>query len=267
MESNFLIGGKLGDFLHALYVVKNISFKNDTQAHIHMVDIGWERGIHATFNEIKSIVLQQDYVNKFSILENYEMDPEQTPEKNSPVRVFDKQILSEGYVDMGDYLRSPWLYNACWSEIFSRTFDFTIPRNNQWMTYDTFLPEFAGKVIIHRRYNPIRLNHEFPYERILERCGERAIFVSTTETDYINFPFRDRLPFVQLDTLSDLFAAVNTCELVVSNLTGITVIAHALNKLRIVELPNTADAIHCIGEEKYSNKIFWYLNNHTHNLL
>lgn len=267
MANNFLIGGKLGDFLHALYVVKHLSLKNETKAKIHMVDIGWERGIKNTFEELKSIILQQDYVEAFSILENYEMDPEQTPQKNSPIKVFDPQILAEGHVDMGDYLRSPWLYKSCWSEIFSRTFGFEIPDSNQWMTYNKTDDRFKGKVVIHRRYNPIRLNNQFPYEQILEQYNNQIVFVSTSEQDYEEFPFKDRLPFIQTNTLDELFSIVNSCDMVVSNLTGITVIAHALNKLRIIELPNTADAIHCIGEEKYSDKVFWYFNENLHNLL
>lgn len=266
MVSNFLVGGKLGDFLHAMYVVKHVSSKNNTKAHVHMVDIGWERGIQTTFNELTPILLQQDYIQSFSILENYEMDPIQTPQQNSPIRVFDQQILNEGHVDMGDYLRSPWLYKACWSEIFSRTFNFDIPQQNQWMTYNKIDDSFKNKIVIHRRYNPIRLNHKFPYEQILNQYADNVIFVSTTETDYEQFPFKHKLPFVQVETLDELFTVVNSCEMIVSNLTGITVIAHALNKLRVIELPDTSDAIHCMGEEKYSDKIFWYLNEHFHNL-
>ena len=42
--------------------------------------------------------------------------------------------------------------------------------------------------------------------------------------------------------------------------------AHAIDKLRIIELPNLIDSAHCIGEERYSKNIHWYLNNNHHNL-
>jgi len=41
---------------------------------------------------------------------------------------------------------------------------------------------------------------------------------------------------------------------------------YSMDKLRIIELPNTSDRIHCIGEEKYSKNISWYLNSEKNNL-
>jgi hypothetical protein len=34
MYSNFLMGGKLGDFLHAMFAVKHLCLKNNTKANV-----------------------------------------------------------------------------------------------------------------------------------------------------------------------------------------------------------------------------------------
>lgn len=266
MGNNILLGGKLGDFLHGLFVAKSFSLKHNVKMNIHMVDIGWEHGINSTFNELTPILQEQDYINSFSILTDYELDPVQTPQINSPIKIFNEQLVKDGYIEFGKYLNSPLLYTTCWTEILSHTFNVPTLKDYYWIKWNHVDPRFVGKVIIHRRYNPIRQNPQFPYEQIMEQYDGQLVFVSTAENDYDQFPYKDRMEFVKLDTLTELFTVVNSCELIVSNLTGITTIAHALDKLRIIELPHTLDAQHCIGEEKYTSNVFWYLNEWTHNL-
>lgn len=200
------------------------------------------------------------------MLTNYELDPVQTPVQNSPIVVHGEKLLNEGFINLGEYIRSPLLYRACWSEIYSNAYGFDIGSPHQWMTYNKIDPALEDKVIIHRRYNPVRLNQRFPYKKIIADYQDQLIFASPSETDYEKFPYRSFMPFLKLNTLEDMFTVVNSCRMIVSNLTGITTIAHALDKLRIIELPDTPDAIHCIGEENYSRNLFWYLTDEVNNL-
>lgn len=266
MVSNFIMGGKLGDFLHAMFAVKQICLDKKIKANIYMYDIGWEFGIKNTHSELLPIMLEQDYVNSFSILESYEIDSIQTPENNTPIRVLDKKLISEGYIDLGGYIRSPWLYKTCWSELYSKTFNFPISKNYSWISYQKINKELEDKVLIHRRNNPVRLNHDFPYDQILDQYKDRLIFVSGNQSDYEAFQYKDRIPFLKIVTLEDWFTSINSCSLIVSNLSSPAVMAHAIDKLRIIELPNIIDSVHCIGEEKYSNNVHWYINNQHNNL-
>lgn len=264
MENNFLMGGKLGDFLHSMYAVKQLS--KDVLANVYMYDIGWEHGIHNTLSELKPILETQSYVNRLSILKNYDLHPVQTAQQSKPILVYDLELSMNGFTDLGAYIRSPLLYKACWTEIYSKTFNFDISDEYAWISYPKINPELVGKIIVHRRYNPARLNAAFPYEELIESYEDRMIFVGSSESDYNNFPHKGKMPFYKVTTLDDWFSAVNSCETMISNLTAPTVIAHAMDKKRIIELPNSADAVHCIGEEKYSNNIFWYLNNNTNHM-
>lgn len=261
------MGGKLGDFLHSLYAVKEISKLSGSTANVYMYDIGWEFGIHNSYTELKPILEMQSYINKLSILENYELNPIQTSAQNTPIKVYDIKLCINGYIDLGSYIRSEWLYKVCWSELYSKTFGFNIDKEDMsWISYPKIDKNLIGKVLIHRRHNSARLNTSFPYHSLLERYGNRAVFVGSSNDDYIQFPYKDLVEFYKISTLDEWFTAINTCDLMISNLTGPAVIAHSMNKQRIIELPNTADAIHCIGEEKYSSNIQWYLSENLHTL-
>lgn len=265
MANNFIMAGKLGDFLHSMFAVKKLSEQRGEKATVYMCDFGWEFGVDTTHAELKPIMIEQDYIEAFEILRECEIDPIQKPEKNTPIRVKNEKIISEGYTDLGNYIRSPWLYKTCWSELYSKTFGFEIGEEYSWIKCNKKNPELANKVLIHRRYNPVRMNPIFPYDQIIDQYGDSALFVSSSEKDYEQFPYK-QVPFLKVNTLDDWFTSINSCDMIISNLSGPAVMAHALDKLRIIELPNIIDAIHCIGEEKYSKNVFWFIDEKHNNL-
>jgi ADP-heptose:LPS heptosyltransferase len=114
------------------------------------------------------------------------------------------------------------------------------------MTNNKIDERFIDKVVIHRRNTPARLNNNFPFDQIIEQYGDDIIFVSSNEDDYRAFPYQ-HIPFVKISTLDEWFTTINSCGLMISNLTSPAVIAHALDIPRIIEIPNTPDAIHCMG--------------------
>ncbi len=260
---NFITGGKLGDFLHSLYAVKNLCKKYHCTANIYMVDIGWDFGIENTHRELRPILKQQDYIDDVFILTDYYLDPIQTPFQNSPIQIFNKKLIDEGYV-VNDYLNSKLLYKECWSNIYQDLFDFTATESH-WLTYNQIDNKIAGRILVHRKNNDMK-NQSFPYDQICNEYRNNLLFVSSVESDYDAFPWKSKMPFKKITTLKDWFAAINSCSMIISNLTGPTVIAHALDKRRIIELPDRIDSVHCIGEEQYSDNIYWYLNEIHHNL-
>jgi hypothetical protein len=267
MANNFLMGGKLGDFLHAMYAVKQLSEVRAEPANVYMYDIGWEYGIQNTHAELQPILEQQSYINSLAILRNYELDPIQTPSQSTPIRVYDIELCMNGFIDLGGYIRSPFLYKNCWSEIYSKTFNFEISKDAAWISYPHIDENLQGKVLIHRRYNPIRLNKSFPYAELIEKYKDNIVFIGSSDQDYFNFPYKNDVEFYKISTLHQWFSAINTCEMIVSNLTAASVIAHSMDKKRIIELPTTPDATHCMGEEAYSKNIQWYLNKELNTVL
>ena len=258
--------GKLGDFLHAMFAVKHICYNNNIKANVYIYDIGWEFGINNTYNELLPIMLKQNYINSFNILESYEVEPIQTQDYNSPIRVHDDKLISEGYIDLSGYIRSPLLYSACWSDLYSNTFNFKINPEYKWIDYDKINPDLYGKILIQRKANVMR-NALFPYNDIINHYGkENIIFISSTEQDYNEFLYKDGIEFYKVTSLDEWFTAINSAALVIANLSAPAVMAHAMDKHRIIELPYTLDAVHCVGEEQYSKNIYWYLTETQNNL-
>ena len=155
------------------------------------------------------------------------------------------------------------MYRACWSELYADTFDFPLPEkdNYKWISYNKINTSLQDKILVHRRNNPVRINNQFPYAEMLTLYKDNMIFVSTTEEDYENFEYKDQIPFLKINSLEEWFIAINSCAVMVSNLSAPAALAHAMDKVRIIELPYTADTYHCIGEEKYSSKVLWYYHD------
>ena len=264
-STNFVVGGKLGDFVQSLYAVKNLCNHNNTKADIFLYDIGWEFGIENTYAELYPIIMQQDYVNSFGILKNYKLDPIQTPTQSTPIKIEDERLIQTGYLDLGEYIRSPLLYKVCWSELYSNLYQFPIQGDYGWITYNKFDPKLKDRILIQRKATS-RINQEFPYDQIIEHYGDSLLFVSSNENDYREFPYNSKVDFLRVKTLDDWFTTINSCQMIVANLSAPAAIANAMDKLRIIELPFTADSHHCMGEERYSSNVLWYLNHEYNNL-
>lgn len=267
---NFLMCGKLGDMIHSLVAVKGLCQKENKKAIFHIYDLGWDFGIENTYRELYPILMQQEYMHEFKILpkESYNLHPVQTPWQNTPIEIFDKTLLEEGYVDLGAYIRSPYIFKNCWTELYSKTWDFNVvPFENKWIRYNKINTDLTDKILFHRKVD--RQNPDFPYEEILSRLShyrDKFIFVSTFDHDYAAFPYRSVMPFMRIQTLDEWFTSINSCALIISNLTSPTAIAHAMDKLRIVEVLQNENAYHCIGEEKYSNNVGWFVDKTVNNL-
>ena len=149
---NFVMGGKLGDLIQSLITVKGICNKSNKKANLYIFDIGWEFGINNVYKELYPIIIQQLYINSFKILTDYKLDAIQTPTQNSPIQIFNKNLIEEGYIDLGIYIRSPFLYKCCWSELYSKTFEFEIPSEINWLTYNQINDKLTDKVLIHRKH-------------------------------------------------------------------------------------------------------------------
>lgn len=242
---NFLMRGKLGDFIQSLFALKNLCKQNNYKADLFMYDlpsgIGWERGIENTYAELYNIIISQEYVNSFSILEG----------------------KVDNVIDLGNFIKSPLLYRACWAEIFSNQFNFKIEKEYKWINYDNINPVLTDKILIHRR-SKYPINIHFPYEQLIKDNPGKIVFISTDEEDFIKFPWHKQIEFLKIETMNDWFTSINSCEIIISNISSPACIANALDAPRIIELPETIDAKHWMGEKNYSSNLFWlydsYLN-------
>jgi len=263
--NNFLMSGKVGDFVHGLYAVKQLCLKRNVKADIYMYGGGWELGIEKTCEDFKPVLLEQDYINSVNVLDGYTLDEPQTTSYSVPIVVHNQKRLNEGYTDIGSWIRSDQIYKKCFTELYSEHFNFSIPNEYAWLKVEKQQDELKNKILVHRRNNPVRINSTLNYNEIIRYFGKRnMIFISYDESDYHSFEFKDQMYFLKVNSIKEWFTYINSCEVVISNLSAPAAIAHALNKPRVIELPYTVDSYHCMGEENYSETVFWYLNEKTH---
>jgi hypothetical protein len=254
MVNNFVMAGKLGDFLHAMFAVKNICERDNITANVYMDPHGFEFGVENTQRELEPILMQQHYMNSLQVL----------TESNK------QKLEQEGFIDLRQYIKSPFLYKCCWSEMYSKTFNFPILNTYKWITYDKVNNDLKGKILIQRKANIMR-NPHFPFKQIIDQYGkENFLFISSTKkdnsTDYEEFPYKSLIDYYEVETLEEWFTAINSCEIIIANLSAPAVMAHAMDKPRVIELPGNGDTArldiyHCMGEELYSNNVRWFVNN------
>ena len=123
------------------------------------------------------------------------------------------------------------------------------------MTSRTHTPEDVKA--IEAKYE---LNMEFPYEEFIKQNKDNILFISTSESDYDAFPWKDGVEFRKIDTMTDWFTCIRSCGAMISNISAPACIANALDTYRIIELPYMIDANHWMRGELYSVNNFWFFN-------
>lgn len=246
--------GKLGDFIQSLSALKRICESSGCVGNLYMYDdvrnIGWEHGVENTYAELYDILINQSYIESFSILNDFTAVQE---------------LKSQGYIDLGDFVNSPALYQAAWIEIFSNTFQFPIVGEYKWINHNIIDPKFENKLLIHSK-SKYGFNKGFPYHGLLEENKGNIVFISTSENDYNLFPLKNEMDFYKIDTINDWYTSINSCGLFVSNISAPACIANSLDVKRIIDLPKMIDSIHWMYETKYTPNLFYYLDEERHNL-
>ena len=104
---NYICGGRLGDFIHALYVVKCKYTQTGKKGNVYITDDlkwggdGFAVSVKQTYTELYDIVIQQPYIENFSIY------------NGQPVK-FD--------VNLNQFRSYSNLYHDSWLEIMSNKF-------------------------------------------------------------------------------------------------------------------------------------------------
>ncbi len=255
--------GKLGDFIHSLYVIKN---RTSSSGCLYITDNQRYGGDHfhfdisRTYNDLLPIVKCQSYIQEFRILESHDQ-------------------LGPRYTNLNEWRNSPLLFNTNWSTILESVYN--IPRNPEpwlsmghfkWEDQDKLIsnqiledPKFSDTIIIHRSSLPQRWTSNFPWENIVK--NNKCVFLTSNPTEYNVFPYKEHLPMLHLESLSDIFQAIGSCKMFVGNQSSPFAIAHGLGKNRLVELCEP-DKNSYKGEEDIYNNFFYIAQNenYTNNL-
>lgn len=255
-EVNFIAGGLLGDFIHSLYVVKNICNKRGVKANLFIRnDNGSEvfrYGSERAHKDLYSFIISQPYINKFEIVDGVEED--HTRKFNGNFINLDdwRKTVSSTHSETGMYTQS-------WSEVLNKQYDF-IPEEYKWVSIDKINPDIKGKTLIHRSVH--HHNTAFPWNSILSKIEGDILFLATAnEREWNEFEFKnDKIKPYYVSNIEEMVISINSCEMFIGNQSAPFAIASALDVPRLVELdPDPAPFY--MNEKKYSDNISWFVND------
>lgn len=212
---NFLLGGRMGDLIHMLYVVANTPGKHDLfitdRRDLH--SDGFIYDLEKTIEELTPVLMKQDYVNSIQAYKDEEV------------------------INLNMWRR--YAYSASWTNLLSKTFN--VPINSEpWIKLPK-KPHWANKVEI--MHKSVARSGRWCY-------SARSYFIGTTE-EYISSGFY--CPHHEPQSLLEMFNIINNCQSFIGNQSLPLAIAHSLGVNRIGIL-NEVDKAAYIGEEKiYSN--------------
>lgn len=232
-DSNILIGAKMGDFIHCMYIPYHLWKTKGIKSNIFISEVGgyFDNGLKKTFEELAPIIIQQEYVSSFQIWNGQHTDY---------------------YAPL---FRSPkYLYTKCWKEIFcSMFFKDEKPLDGGWMVFNE-PNKFEKTLIINRR-------NKSAFTPIIKNCYEleikkfpKVIFAGGQD-QFEKFELNTLCEHFIPNTLTDWFSIISKGSFFLGNQSGPAAIACALDVPRSVELLPTLDTIHYSNEVLYSKNM------------
>lgn len=237
MPLKFVCSGKMGDFIHALYAVKNLCEASGAKADIGLVQGGgesaWRYGVEKAYDDCRDIVLAQPYVESFQA----------------------GKVVGDA-IDLSRWRGSP-NYSKCWSQILSEAYGFPAPSRSKWMETKDAFHGSLGKILIHKSLS--RTNPEFPWAKILASIPEEVLFITSDIEEWNQFAFKtDKTRLLLAPTISEMALAISSSKFFVGNQSCPFAIASAFDVPRLAELDHFLGMFY--GEEfRYSANISWFL--------
>jgi hypothetical protein len=239
---NFVIGGRTGDLIHNLMVVKSLCETNKSKANIflshnHGGDLFY-KSLEETLNDLSPLINYQPYINSFKL---YTDEPIQ--------------------YNLNQWRNSSLFMKENWIKILTNLYSIPAP-NDKWIEFNKIQDNrINNKIIIHRsdrRHNP-----NFPWENLIK--NNDCLFVYTEKLELDFFPFKDMVESHHCSTFSELVSMINNGKFFIGNMSTPLSLAHALGKPRLAELYIT-DQAHYLGEEFFLNNYF-YIGHSTYSYI
>lgn len=244
---NFISGGHAGDLIHELYAIKNICIKHNDKANFYIVDEsynipycgGYNFSLQKTYEDSKDFIFAQEYINTYEILSNQKID---------------------SYINMSAW-RSMIGRFTIWTNLLSSFYGFPTDNAYPYAQVRKTDPTASGKVLIHhsgRRDNPL-----FDWGKIINQTNKDIFFITSDINEYHTFKSRsEKIKLFLVSTFNEMAEAIAGSDLFIGNQSLPMAIACSLDHPRICEIHGPSAEFYC-GEQAYSTKYSWYLNNNN----
>lgn len=206
----YVVGGRLGDFIHVLWVVKRnweITGKKGViiMSHTKGGD-RFTRGLQSTYEELKDVVEAQSYVEKLTLEDD----------KNS-----------EHIINLNKWRNTKFLFKTDWITMLSKTYELDIIDRGPWMETSVSLQnEWRDTVAIHQSTG--RIDPSFPWDSIIQK--NKCVFVTCSEIEYEKFAHKDKVPCKIVNDLKEMIQIIGSAKAFCGNQSSPLAIAVALGK-------------------------------------
>jgi hypothetical protein len=220
----YISGGLLGDFVHQLSVVCEYYKKTGRRGVLYISNTGdpFRLGLEKAYNDLKLLILKQEYIDAFYIYNN----------------------------NFIDYNLSKWRQHikGNWYNIYSNVYD--IPwGKHKWLTVPRN-PDYSGKILINvskYRWTSVDI------KSILDKYPRDKLMYIALDDSYSNFNTKTgiNIPNKVFTTLDELVSAIESCDLFIGNFSSPLAFTFALHHQTLLLRSHGGD-----------NTFFIDINNH-----
>jgi hypothetical protein len=237
---NYICGGKLGDLIHVLWVVRRYYELHGVQGNIFLTNDSehggdtFSRPLDETYNELMPLLALQPYIASVQML----IGP-----------------LSEPIINLNEWRQ--FLSYGNWFDILSVTYSLPLPQNkvSKWIEYPKEpLSKWSTCVVIHRSLQ--RHNDQFPWEDIVR--NHECVFVTSNVAEYEAFPWKHMVKCHVAKDIYEMTGIIANSCFFIGNMSFPLAIAVSLGYPCLAEL-YYGDADMYISAPMCDGKMFWFL--------
>lgn len=243
---NFVTGGRTGDLIHELYVIKKKCIKENAVANLYLVDSSYNNKIYGcydfifnlneTVNHIKKLLKSEKHIIKIDILP----------------RNFDEEIINLNLWRKAVDLNKP----KSWTQLLNEYYNIFSDDQYQYLDNELIDERGKNKILIH--HSKSRKNEFFNWSKILEND---VLFLTNHISEYDSFFYKtEKIKPLVISSLDEYKSILKSCKLFIGNQSMPLALASALDVPRIAILYHL-DAIFYMDEQSYSKNISWFLTD------
>lgn len=223
----YALGGKLGDFMHFLYVVYCNFIKTGKKGVVYLHNDGLSNPLR-TFNDLSDIIPSQKYIERFERYNDQRVD-----------------VLC---TCLGLYP----LLNSHWLDLIVKRFGEGNIVKGAWLEIEPSIAikeEYSEITVVHNAhyYSPI-----FPWKEIL--TSRKCIFVTCDRGDYDEFFYKDLVELKICKDLKEISQIIAASKRFIAGQSSPLAFACAMNKLCVAEL---FSPVWYAGIEEYNSNFSW----------
>jgi len=218
----YISGGKLGDFIHQLSIIKYNYDNFGKKGILYLADIGdkFLLDLEKTYNETKDIILKQPYIYDYQIYNNQKYD-----------------------INLSKW-RSNIIINTNlnWKQIFKKTYDVNWA-STKWI--DNLEKDISLSNTILLTHSRTRYNNNIDFNIItnLLEQNNKIYFICFDINEYNDFIIKYKIiiPVILCNNILEMAIKINSCKLLIGNLSSPLSLSFALHKECIGIIPSEVE--------------------------